>query len=322
MPSSSSSQPIPSLLQSLSSFSLKDGSKSQFIANITQDWCTQHSVLGGYLVALMLSAAQRYLNLENKEKYPDPIHIFTQFLYMVPPGPVEISCKTLRRTSRACVVQVDLTQVSGTHPPASSTASQYSFSTACFAVATLSDLASEIGFTISAPGPASTPELPLKSLPPRTECILITHPVVNSTPVTRKLNWVAPRSPDGLWGHRLGGHVRETWLSFRDGSKINDLQILAMLVDLPLQPPATHKDPNLFYSQYALSTLCLSVELKKRPSLDTEWVFVRSDSQSVSRGRYDLDVRIYDESDSLLALSRHVVLISELKGRQKGKGKI
>ncbi|KAL2821763.1 thioesterase-like superfamily-domain-containing protein [Aspergillus cavernicola] len=300
--------PPPSLLEATSSISFEKGSLNRFTTHITHDWCTQHSVLGGYLVALTLSAAHKYLDTElTKNKYSDSIHIFTQFLHMVPPGPVSISCRTLSTTSRLCVVQVTLEPAHPQPPPLKEPKAQES--PACIAIATFADLSKETGLTLS------TPILPTPLPNREIECLTINDPIIDSTPVTRKLNWVAPRSAYGLWGHRLGGHNREVWLSFEDGSKIDDLQVLAFLADLPLQPPATHTPPAIFYSRHALSTLCISVEFKKRPGPNTKCVLVRSNSQQVVRGRYDVDVQILDENGGVLVLSRHVVFVLGLRGR-------
>ncbi|KAL4999273.1 thioesterase-like superfamily-domain-containing protein [Aspergillus recurvatus] len=304
------SRPNPSLLEATSALSLEDGSPDRFMARISRDWCTQHSVLGGYLTALMLSAARRFINnTETVVKCPDPIHVFIQFLQKVPPGQISVSCKTLRATSRLCVVKIDLELPRESEPGHGETQQ----SLACSAIATFADLDKEKGLNQE-----PTPSKPLGAhpLPSReTKCVTIDDPVVDATPVTRKLHWVAPRSADGLWGHRLGGHQREVWLSFRDGSPISDLLHLALLADMPLQPPATHTAG--FYSRHALSTLCLSVEFKKRPGPSTKWVLVRSNSHRVVDGRYDVNVQILDEDGETLALSNHVVYISDLRTKSE-----
>lgn len=144
---------------------------------------------------------------------------------MVPPGQVSISCRTLRTTSRMCVVNAELE----VHPEAryASGAVPSQQSLACTTIVTLSDLDKETGLTQGTAGSTIHP-LPSRQI----DCVIIDDPVVDATPVTRKLHWVAPRSSDGLWGHRLGGHQREVWLSFRDGSKISDLLHLALLADM------------------------------------------------------------------------------------------
>ncbi|PTU23479.1 hypothetical protein P175DRAFT_0432778 [Aspergillus ochraceoroseus IBT 24754] len=298
----------PSLLEATSSVSLKNGSRNEFVTNISPDWCSQHSVLGGYLNALILTATRKFVDQEfGQGRYPDPIHVFVQFLHMVSPGPVSISCKPLRTSSRQCVVQAELTG-----PQSPSDGSQVS-ATVC--IVTFADLTKESGLTQETKPSVATP------IPNReTECVRIDGPVVDATPIARKLHLVAPFSPDGLWGHRLGGHRRELWLSFRDGTKISSLLHLAFFADTPLQPPATHQAG--FYSQYALSTLCLSLEFKKRPDPSTEWVLIRSNSTQVSEGRYDMNMEILDEAGDLLALSNHVVYVFNLRSRTKKASKI
>ncbi|KAL3435514.1 thioesterase-like superfamily-domain-containing protein [Aspergillus tetrazonus] len=301
----------PSLLEATSALSPENGSPDRLIARISRDWCTQHSVLGGYLTTLMLSAARRFINSNTDAvaEYPDPIHVFIQFLHKIPPGEVSVSCKVLRATARLCVVKVDL-ELSRQSEPGYGEAQQ---SPACIAIATFANLDNEKGLTQDSTQSKQSGAHPLPSR--ETDCVTIDDPVVDATPVTRKLHWVAPRSADGLWGHRLGGHQREVWLSFRDGSPISDLLHLALLADMPLQPPATHTAG--FYSRYALSTLCLSVEFKKRPGPSTKWVLVRSNSHRVVDGRYDVNVQILNEEGEILALSNHVVYISDLRKNSK-----
>ncbi len=73
---------------------------------------------------------------------------------------------------------------------------------------------------------------------------------------------------------------------------------------------------------YALSTLCLSVEFKKRPEPDTEWVLLRSNSHKVADGRYDVNIQVFNEDAEILALSNHVVYVSELKGNSGKKARM
>ncbi|KAL4943879.1 hypothetical protein BDV06DRAFT_188900 [Aspergillus oleicola] len=333
-----------SLIEATASLSPDKGSRHRFKARISRDWCTQHSVLGGYLTTLLLSAARKSIKLnrnleagqvEGEAKYPDPIYVFTQFLRMVPPGPVVISCKILRATSRLCVVKVELSLDASPElgkeqeserqqpqtPPSRPEIPQAQQGPACVAIATFANLDKESGLSQTLTSSSSLSSLNANAYTPPnrlTECVRIDDPVVDATPVTRKLNWVAPRSADGLWGHRLGGHEREVWLSFRDGAMISGLGYLALLSDMPLQPPATHEAG--FYTSHALSTLCQSVEFKKRPGPKTQWVLVRSNSHKVVDGRYDLNVQILDENGDILALSHHVVFISDLA--RKGRARI
>lgn len=166
------------------------------------------------MTALMLSATRKFIELEFPDKHmPDPINIFVQFLSMVPPGEVTISCHCLRVSKRLCIVRVELSRNAAPGP-------------STVAMVTYGDMSKEKGLSQD-PNVTTTP------VPKRdAECVRIDDPVVDSTPVTRKLHWVAPKSANGLWGHRLGGHNREVWLSFRDGSKISSVFHLALLADM------------------------------------------------------------------------------------------
>ncbi|PYH49947.1 thioesterase family protein [Aspergillus saccharolyticus JOP 1030-1] len=298
------------MLEVVSSVAPVRGTQGQFTVTITRDWCTQHSVLGGFSAAVMLSAGRKFLNQELGEgRYPDPVHAFVQFLREVYPGESTITCDLLRKSSRQCVVTVELKRAAA----ASGSFQRDSGTTTTLGVFTYANLSREQGLTQEPyPLPPARTTLTRPSFPNRqTECIAIDDPVVDATPVTRKMHWVAPRSATGLWGHRLGGHNREVWLSFRDGTRISDILHLAYLSDLPLHPPATHIPD--FYAKHAISTLCLSIEFKRRPDPSTEWVLIRSTSYQVARGRYDVSLQIYDESETLLALSQHVVFTAHLK---------
>ncbi|GAT27225.1 hypothetical protein RIB2604_02109130 [Aspergillus luchuensis] len=240
----------------------------------------------------MLAAGQRFLDQElGVGRYPDPVHAFVQFLHMVHPGPSIITCTLLRVSKKQAVLQVELARA----PKPGEDSDSYPTTTLAKKRASRKKR-----------GRSSLDHPLIGSL----NALLSTTPFVSSTPVTAKMNWVAPRSPQGLWGHRLGGHNREVWLSFRDGSKLSDVLHLAYLSDLP---PATHIPD--FYAKYAISTLCLSIEFKRRPDPSTDWIMVRSNSNKVSNGRYDAALQLLDERGNLLALSNHVVFTSDLKPR-------
>lgn len=167
----------------------------------------------------MLAATQEYLQAEfGPGRYPDPIHVFVQFLSMVPPGEMAVTCHLLRTSSRQCVVRVELARLADASSEPQATT---------VAIVTYGDLSKEKGVTQDAE-PALSIALPNRE----TECVPIDDPVVDATPVTRKLHWVAPKGANGLWGHRLGGHNREVWLSARDGSKWSSVFHLAMLADM------------------------------------------------------------------------------------------
>lgn len=125
-----------------------------------------------------------------------------------------ITCHRLRNSSRQCVLRVELSR-SG------------SAESTTVSIVTFGDLSKEKGLSQD-----TRPAIPTPLPQRQTECVPIDDPVVDATPVTRKLHWVAPKGANGLWGHRLGGHHREVWLSPRDGSKLSSIYHLALLADL------------------------------------------------------------------------------------------
>ncbi|PYI30658.1 hypothetical protein BP00DRAFT_426366, partial [Aspergillus indologenus CBS 114.80] len=199
----------------------------------------------------MLSAGRKFLGQELGDGlYPDPVHAFVQFLREVHPGECTITCAISRTSSRRCVVTVELKRAAAAatvkdQRETPNTTASPSLITTTLGVFTYADISKEQGLTQEPHHPSTKAAAVAAAIRPsspnrQTECTTIDDPVVDATPVTRKMHWVAPRSANGLWGHRLGGHNREVWLSFRDGTKFSDILHLAYLSDLvSLFPPAS-----------------------------------------------------------------------------------
>lgn len=65
-------------------------------------------------------------------------------------------------------------------------------------------------------------------------------------------------------------------------------------------------------SKYVFPTMCMSVEIKKNIK-DAEWLFLEIVCHDIKNGRYDTNVRVLDESGDLVALSKHVSVMAEMK---------
>ncbi|CAK0747615.1 hypothetical protein CCP1ISM_2880001 [Azospirillaceae bacterium] len=62
-------------------------------------------------------------------------------------------------------------------------------------------------------------------------------------------------------------------------------------------------------ASYWYPTLLLNLDVKKLlPEEGVEWLFARIQAKQIARGRFDLQVEIYDESNDLIALSTHSCL--------------
>lgn len=71
-------------------------------------------------------------------------------------------------------------------------------------------------------------------------------------------------------------------------------------------------------SKYVFPTMCMSVEIKKDPK-DAQWLFLEIVCHKIQNGRYDTDVRVMDENGDLVALSKHVSVMAEMKRTKASK---
>ena len=56
----------------------------------------------------------------------------------------------------------------------------------------------------------------------------------------------------------------------------------------------------------------MTTEIKKDPK-GTKWIFMRLRSHQIKNGRFDTEVQLFDEEGDLVALSKHVSLVTEGK---------
>ncbi|KAJ9655189.1 hypothetical protein H2198_005885 [Neophaeococcomyces mojaviensis] len=64
------------------------------------------------------------------------------------------------------------------------------------------------------------------------------------------------------------------------------------------------------HAKYWYPTLSLNLDVKKLlPEEGVDWLFVRVQAKKIARGRFDLQVEVYDESNDLVALSTHASLV-------------
>lgn len=71
-------------------------------------------------------------------------------------------------------------------------------------------------------------------------------------------------------------------------------------------------------SKYVFPTLCMSIEIKKNPN-NAEWLFLEIVCHSIHNGRFDTDVRVLDENGDLVALSKHVSVMSDMTRTKTSK---
>ncbi|KIN03293.1 hypothetical protein OIDMADRAFT_40868 [Oidiodendron maius Zn] len=256
---------------------------------------------------LAINAAQQFLSAKfGPESSPHAIGSYIQFLSRVQPGVVFFSCHLLRRSSFQIVVRVELAPDSQTRLVTDAPGSGLS----AVAIITFGNMFKEVGLS------QETISSIMTDLPNRErDCQEIDDPYMRATPMTRKFRWWSPRnnSPNGngLWGHRAGGHIRDTFISLADGSPVG-LYEITWFADIGFQPPLTHERDLPLYWQ--VSTTSIAIEYKRPIPKDLEWALVRTNSHVVRHGRYDIDIFIVDPADNgILVLARHLVYVRPFK---------
>jgi len=65
-------------------------------------------------------------------------------------------------------------------------------------------------------------------------------------------------------------------------------------------------------------TLSISTEIKRDPK-NCKWLFLRVESQEIRNGRFDENVTVLNDEGELIALSKHVSLVSARKSAEEMK---
>jgi len=120
--------------------------------------------------------------------------------------------------------------------------------------------------------------------------------------------------------------IGDQWVCFRDGSRFTT-ESLGFVADMFPQVVESYRDEDDPYAvkkgaedkpvdesrrfaKYWYPTVVLNLDVKKPlPQEGVEWLFCRTRSKQIRKGRIDIEVIIMDESGELVALSHHVTLV-------------
>ena len=264
------------------------------------------------------------MNMNHPDKaQPDPISSHIQFLSRVPEGRVRLSVRLLSLGYRVSVLQVELRRADENKMP-----SVDSSKTCVLGLLTQGNLATEKGIYLP-----TTPAIPKAEIPDReTDCIdyLLSDIVIKFAPVVGKvIGRVPPGGSDGNLSYRLGPSIREVWLARKDGIGL-DVSYVGRLCDAVsffssiVQPdyltmyqfsgaPGNYTKNNAdFLYGIAYPTLSMTTEIKKDPK-GAKWIFQKLRTYQIKNGRFDTEVQLFDEEGDLVALSKHVSLVTEGK---------
>ncbi|KAI5461574.1 thioesterase-like superfamily-domain-containing protein [Mariannaea sp. PMI_226] len=286
--------------------------KSSYAIVVKEDFCFAGHISGGYINAIALNAAEQFIstNFPSNSK-THVISSYIQFFRNMLSGQVNLTCGLVSNTSRQIVIKVEL---AGSTQPDSIPDIPPVKITSVLAIFTFrtNDPTDGLSQQISSPALANLPDR-------EKDCSQIDVPFMNYLPMTRKFRWWSPRSSPsdgkGVWGHHAGGNIRDVFIRTAESLPLG-IHELTWIVDLGLQPPFTLDDDLVL--RYEVATLNITIEYKKPIPQQLEWVLVRTHSNVVRQGRYDVDCFIIDPKDNeVLLLARHVVLA---KTASRGRG--
>jgi acyl-CoA thioesterase len=222
---------------------------------------------GGYLATATLAAAARIV------PHPDLLSVSAYYPSKAEPGEALIQAETVRIGKRVSTVVARLEQESEVR---------------VMATAMYGDLSIAQGPThISEPRPV---------FPPREECVKAEGPVAPE--FVRQFDmWLTPESAGWAGGHPSGRAEMCAWVRFVDGRPA-DAASLPLFADC--LPPAIF---NLIQPSWT-PTFELTVHVRARPV--PGWLQCRFMTRYLQNGYLEEDGEIWDESGTLVALSRQL----------------
>ncbi len=239
-----------------------------FAAELTDRWNIESVPNGGYLMAIALDALSRGMPV------PDPVSATAHFVRPARPGP--------------CVVETEVIKLGSTHATGSARMLQGD-AELMRVLATFGDL-----------GRASGPERVVArppSLPARDDC-LRRHQAGPMPEISRRFDQrFDPATMRWVRGERTGEMTTAAWQRFADGRE-PDVRSLPVFADA-LPPPIF----NAVTPGWA-PTIELTIHFRARPQ--PGWLRSRFASRFLFGGYFDEDGEIWDESGTLVVLSRQL----------------
>ncbi|KUL84862.1 hypothetical protein ZTR_08250 [Talaromyces verruculosus] len=281
------------------------GTDDQFEATIHWDWCGGLHAHGGLTLSLVFSTVRTFfLRKYPSTPQPDPINSDIHFIEPAPRGRVVLTVTELSHGRRYSTVEVKLRDPAGT--------------ICTTATVIQGNLATEVGPSIAVPPVMTRDEIPDRER----DCdeSIRTPLLIKLMPVIMKMRVLKRKGAETQSWSRKGAaglNTKETWVRWEDLNQKLDVMSLGVLCDNFLPAPLNFDPTMADLSKYVFPTMCMSVEIKKDPK-DAEWLFQEIVCHKIQNGRYDTDVRVLDENGDLVALSKHVSIMAEMK-RTKAK---
>ncbi|RFU34724.1 hypothetical protein B7463_g1663, partial [Scytalidium lignicola] len=291
--------------KAISTTSLR-GSDNSFSAFVPKDWCSPSyfglHAHGGYCAALIISTSQKYFKKYAKKNQPDTIHLQIQYMDPLPQGLATIVINDLKIGSKHSVLQVELRDPKG--------------QICVIALVTQGNLSASGGHRI---------EIPAFNVPDRVkDCQRwVDGFFYHLSPTSSKCRtYTVKGGPNPLWSPSVGQNARDMWMKLDDDDDSFTTAHLGFIFDL-LPPMVLNYEKRGLQAvmKWATPTMCLNIDFKSECK-GGEWLLQRTVMNECSNGRFDMDVKIINESGRLIATATHTTLIIPQPGRATKAGSV
>jgi acyl-CoA thioesterase len=245
------------------------GEPGEYAATLDAGWVVGGGVNGGYLMALLASAARAVV----PEK-PDALAISAHFTSASTAGPATVVTRLLREGRGVSTVGVDLAQDGALR---------------IAALATMGVLPSgDEGRSTATP-----PEMP-----PPEACVVMPDEVRAELPLTQRFEMrFDPATAGFLRGEPTGEAHLQSWFRLADG---REPDALSLLVALDAMPPVTMAQGRFGWAP----TLELTCMLRATPA--PGWLRLTHRARTFSGGMFEEDCEVWDSRGQLVAQSRQL----------------
>lgn len=246
-------------------------------AEVPRGWDIAGATDGGYLMALVTNAVL------DATGQTDPVTITVHYLAPVRPGAVAIAVDTIRSGPRLSTATATMRDDAG-HPLLIALAS----------VGAMPDAETLPPPTLAEDGPPDLPALP--------ECVLIEPTDSFPPPFMGQVRlWLPEDSTPFATGGDAGPARMRGWFALPDDAPLDTLAVLLAADAFP--PPVFNARLPIGWTP----TVELTVQVRARPSGSTLRCTFRT--RFVTNGLLEADGEIWDETDTLVALSRQLALV-------------
>jgi acyl-coenzyme A thioesterase PaaI-like protein len=332
---------------------LKPISSHSYSIELDKQWCTgagstaalppiycpqltSHPVPnGGYTASSFLIAARTRMGTTHAaHNQLDPIHLHVQFLRRTRPGAALFTVKDVKLGSRISTLHLTLSQPKSpsSQPPSPAVAVVEGY-------ISLTSLSLESGLSLPTQHATSSapPRLPahlphLRSIGSDASYTLrgpepfadFRRAAANVQMYVLRpaLRSARPWSVCDLWLRLKLDAGEARWTNDALGFLVDIFpHIIEACVNPEVGPAAVAAAaPKAPRSTFWYPTLTLGVEVKKAlPAGGVEFLFVRVRAKGVKRGRFDLEVEVWDEMEELVCLGQHTGLVMDPGRNQRGR---